>query len=130
MKKLENIYYTNMKLPQQILDVYLPDCDAFPVFIYFHGGGIESGDKTEPTFYNDLQQKGIATVNGYIEEMIEGQKVVKVFNHEEKVKHDFDIINVLTDKGYLFPSKYKNKSVTLTKEGEKLAEELINKYLK
>ena len=40
-----------------------------------------------------LQQKGIATVNGYIEEMIEGQKVVKVFNHEEKVKHDFDIIN-------------------------------------
>ena len=62
MKKLENIYYTNMKLPQQILDVYLPDCDAFPVFIYFHGGGIESGDKTEPTFYNDLQQKGIAIV--------------------------------------------------------------------
>ena len=44
--------------------------------------------------------------------------------------YDFDIINELTDKGYLFPSKYKNKSVTLTKEGEKLAEELINKYLK
>ena len=40
-----------------------------------------------------LQQKGIATVNGYIEEMIEGQKVVKVFCHEEKIKHDFDIIN-------------------------------------
>lgn len=44
--------------------------------------------------------------------------------------YDFDIINELTDKGYLFPSKYKNKSVTLTKEGEKLAKELINKYLK
>ena len=44
--------------------------------------------------------------------------------------YKFDIINELTDKGYLFPSKYKNKSVTLTKEGEKLAEELINKYLK
>lgn len=62
MEKLENIYYTNMKLPQQILDVYLPDCDAFPVFIYFHGGGIESGDKTETAFYNALQQKGIAVV--------------------------------------------------------------------
>lgn len=40
-----------------------------------------------------LQQKGIATVNGYIEEMIEGQKVVKVFCHEEKIKQDFDVIN-------------------------------------
>lgn len=44
--------------------------------------------------------------------------------------YDFDIINVLTDKGYLFPSKYKNKSVTLTKEGEKFAKELMEKYLK
>ena len=54
---------------------------------------------------------------------------------EAKIKtcwkgYDFDIINELTDKGYLFPSKYKNKSVTLTKEGEKLAEELMEKYLK
>ena len=39
--------------------------------------------------------------------------------------YSFDAINKLTDKGYLFPSKYKNKSVTLTKEGEKLAESLI-----
>ncbi len=44
--------------------------------------------------------------------------------------YSFDAINELTDKGYLFPSKYKNKSVTLTKEGEKLAKELIEKYLK
>ena len=42
----------------------------------------------------------------------------------------FEVINELTDKGYLFPSKYKNKSVTLTKEGEKLAKELVEKYLK
>ena len=44
--------------------------------------------------------------------------------------YDFDIINELIDKGYLFPSKYKNKSVILTKDGEKLAEELMDKYLK
>lgn len=44
--------------------------------------------------------------------------------------YSFDAINKLTDKGYLFPSKYKNKSVTLTKEGEKLAESLIQKYIK
>lgn len=44
--------------------------------------------------------------------------------------YSFDVINELTDKGYLFPSKYKNKSVTLTKEGEKVAKELMEKYLK
>ncbi len=35
------------------------------------------------------QQKNIGRVNGYIEEMIEGQKVVKVFNHEPVVKKEF-----------------------------------------
>lgn len=44
--------------------------------------------------------------------------------------YSFDVINELTAKGYLFSSKYKNKSVTLTNDGEKLAKELIKKYLK
>ena len=44
--------------------------------------------------------------------------------------YSFEAINKLTDRGYLFPSKYKNKSITLTKEGEKLAKELVEKYLK
>lgn len=44
--------------------------------------------------------------------------------------YSFDAINELTDKGYLFPSKYKNKSVTLTKKGEMLAKKLMEKYLK
>jgi len=35
--------------------------------------------------YFIAQQKDIATVNGYIEEMMNGQKVVKVFTHEEEV---------------------------------------------
>ena len=39
------------------------------------------------------QQKSIGKVNGYIEEMITGQKVVKVFNYEEKAKENFDKIN-------------------------------------
>ena len=39
------------------------------------------------------QQKALATVNGYIEEMMEGQRVVKAFNHEEKVMADFDVMN-------------------------------------
>ncbi len=39
------------------------------------------------------QQKNIGKVNGHIEEMIEGQKVVKVFCHEGKVKEEFDALN-------------------------------------
>lgn len=39
------------------------------------------------------QQKDIGTVNGYIEEMMQGQRVVKVFCHEEKSKEAFDKLN-------------------------------------
>lgn len=39
------------------------------------------------------QQKSLGAVNGYIEEMIEGQKVVKVFSHEDEVNADFDALN-------------------------------------
>ena len=39
------------------------------------------------------QQKSLGAVNGYIEEMITGQKVVKVFNHEEVCKQEFDQLN-------------------------------------
>ena len=39
------------------------------------------------------QQKNIGTVNGYIEEMMEGQKVVKVFCHEDKSLEEFKKLN-------------------------------------
>lgn len=39
------------------------------------------------------QQINIGKVNGYIEEMMEGQKVVKVFCHEEEAREKFDEIN-------------------------------------
>lgn len=47
------------------------------------------------------QQKDIGKVNGYIEEMMSGQKVVKVFCHEEKSMEEF---NTLNDR--LFDSAY------------------------
>jgi ATP-binding cassette subfamily B protein len=43
--------------------------------------------------YFKEQQKAVGAVNGYIEEMIEGQKVVKVFCHENAVKTDFNRLN-------------------------------------
>ena len=54
---------------------------------------------------------------------------------ETKVKtcwkgYSFDVINDLTDKHLLYQSSYKSKSVSLTPEGEKLAKQLLEKYLK
>ena len=43
--------------------------------------------------YFAAQQKAIGQVNGYIEEMIEGQKVIKVFNHEDAAKAGFAGLN-------------------------------------
>ncbi len=58
----------------------------FTVLIMFVTGkvGAQSGK------FFVKQQKSIASVNGYIEEMINGQKVVKVFNHEDKTVEEFD----------------------------------------
>lgn len=39
------------------------------------------------------QQESLGKVNGYIEEMMHGQKVIKVFNHEPEVEQQFDVIN-------------------------------------
>ncbi len=47
------------------------------------------------------QQKDIGAVNGYIEEMMSGQKVVKVFCHEEESIKDFNVLN-----DQLFESAY------------------------
>src|SRR5574344_2970413 len=39
------------------------------------------------------QQKNIGAVNGYVEELIEGQRVVKVFNREQQTKEQFNVLN-------------------------------------
>ncbi len=45
------------------------------------------------SFYFARQQKDLGAVNGYIEEMMDGQKVVKVFCHEEKSLEQFRKLN-------------------------------------
>ena len=49
------------------------------------------GDRSSRYFRE--QQKSLGRVNGYIEEMMEGQKVVKVFCHEEQSKEQFRKLN-------------------------------------
>ncbi|MBQ3047832.1 MAG: ABC transporter ATP-binding protein [Clostridia bacterium] len=49
------------------------------------------GGKSKKHFVG--QQKAVGKGTGFIQEMIKGQKVVKVFNHEEQNKIDFDVLN-------------------------------------
>ena len=46
MKKILDLAYDSTDVMQK-LDVYLPDGEVNTVFVYFHGGGIEEGDKSE-----------------------------------------------------------------------------------
>lgn len=49
------------------------------------------GSKSVKAFREN--QKSVGALNGFIEEMIEGQKVIKVFNHESKAKTEFAVLN-------------------------------------
>ncbi len=54
------------------------------------------------------QQKSLGAVNGYIEEMITGQKVVKVFNHEDACKDEFDKLNEQLRQNAFSAGKFSN----------------------
>ncbi len=59
-----------------------------PIFVK---GGAWIGSKSRK--YHSGQQAALGAVNGYIEETVTGQKVVKVFNHEETCVDEFELLN-------------------------------------
>ncbi len=59
-----------------------------PIFI--KGGGMIAKFSSK---YYKAQQYALGAVNGYIEETVSGQKVVKVFNHEDTCIEEFDMLN-------------------------------------
>ena len=54
-------------------------------------GGAFIGSRSSK--YHSAGQASLGSVNGYIEESVSGQKVVKVFCHEEECKEEFAILN-------------------------------------
>ena len=54
-------------------------------------GGTLIGKKSSKYFAH--QQSAIGAVNGYIEETVTGQKVIKVFNHEDETTEEFRLLN-------------------------------------
>ena len=61
---------------------------SIPVFLF---GGMMIAKKSAK--YYAGQQAALGAVNGYIEETVTGQKVVKVFNHESECEEEFDLLN-------------------------------------
>lgn len=64
MQIIRDIAYAKTDNPQQMLDLYLPDAENFSTFVYFHGGGIESGSKNEDDAdLSALTDRNIAVAN-------------------------------------------------------------------
>ena len=59
-----------------------------PIFVF---GGSAVAKKSRR--YYSAQQAALGAMNGYIEESVTGQKVVKVFNHEEECVEEFSLLN-------------------------------------
>lgn len=63
MKIIRNIPYAEENSAQE-LDVYMPDGKTDKVFLYFHGGGLERGDKAKGGRFADyLTDRGVAVVS-------------------------------------------------------------------
>lgn len=63
MKKIENIFYSNSHDENRVLNLYLPDQESFPVFIYFHGGSLETGGHDYQELGEFLTSKGVGLVS-------------------------------------------------------------------
>ena len=59
-----------------------------PIFIF---GGMAITKRSRKYFSS--QQAALGAVNGYVEESVSGQKVVKVFNHEDTCVEEFSLLN-------------------------------------
>lgn len=64
MKTYLDIPYIENATEMQLLDIYLPECDRFPVYVHFHGGGLVNGSrKGFKHIAEQLAERGIASVS-------------------------------------------------------------------
>ena len=71
-------------------NVYLTVVTVVMIPLIMRAGAFVAGRSRK---YFGAQQAALGAMNGYIEETITGQKVVKVFCHEEIAEEEFDILN-------------------------------------
>lgn len=73
-----------------VLNVPLSAMSVFMVIVLLYVARKIAAQSSK--YFHD-QQNDLGRVNGFIEEMMDGQKVVKVFNHEQRAKEDFRKLN-------------------------------------
>ncbi len=71
-------------------NIWLTLITVFFTPIFIRAGGFIAGKSRK---YYSAQQASLGAVNGYIEETVSGQKVVKVFNHEQACIDEFSLLN-------------------------------------
>ena len=87
------------------LNIYLTILVIFVLFIMLKVTKSITGRSSK---YFMEQQKSIGELNGYVEEMINGQKVVKVFSYEEEAKENFNKLNEKLCTSTTLANKYAN----------------------
>ena len=64
MQLLKDVYYSEERIPEKTLDIYLPDGETRAILFYMNGGGLENGKKEEPRQEGEyLAEKGYAFVS-------------------------------------------------------------------
>ena len=71
-------------------NIWLTLITVFFIPVFIKGGGLIG--KRSAKYYKG-QQAALGAVNGYIEETVSGQKVIKVFNHEKTCTDEFSLLN-------------------------------------
>lgn len=94
MRIIQDVQYSKSDAAINRLDIYLPDTDCFPVFVYFHGGGLESGDKGAHIFIKDLLAQDIAVVSANYRMYPEAVFPEYLCDAAEAVSWVFDNINL------------------------------------
>ncbi len=64
MRTVSDVCYRQVDGQELLLDIYLPNVECFDVFVYFHSGGLEHGDKSSAQRFSEyLADRGVATVS-------------------------------------------------------------------
>lgn len=61
MRVLEDVKYGSGE--NDYLDIYYPDTEEFDILVWFHGGGLESGNRKGIVFAEDMIKEGMAVVS-------------------------------------------------------------------
>ena len=106
MKSLLNLDYTGRGVPEQMLDVFLPETEGFDTVICFHGGGFQKGDKgqVQMQFAEAFTNAGVALVSPEYRMMPESHYPDFLYDAARAVRYTLDHVKEWGGSGKVFVS--------------------------